>query len=144
MRVLTLAFVSCASAVLTVTAQTPVPGPRTIAKGDHTYIGSPREVVIRTPEEWATFWNEHAAERARPDVDFSREMVVGVFLGSKPTAAYSVAIVSTLAKNDALLVQYRVSQPAAGGIRAQVITFPYHLAAIPKSPAKEVKFEKVP
>jgi hypothetical protein len=138
------AFICCVAAMVNVSTQTSSSGPRTIAKGDHTYIGSPREMVIRTPEEWAAFWNEHAAERARPEIDFSKEMVVGVFLVSKPTAAYSVAIVSTLAKNDALLVQYRVSQPAAGGIRAQVITFPYHLAAIPRSPAKNVKFEKIP
>jgi hypothetical protein len=119
-------------------------GPRTIDKGDHSYIGSPRQVVIRTAEEWTALWNEHAAERAKPSVDFSKEMVVGVFLGSKPTAAYSVAIVSTLAKNDALLVQYRVAQPAAGRIRAQVITFPYHLVAVPKSAAKDVRFERLP
>ena len=138
-----LSSVSLVSFVVTHAAQRSE-GPRTIDKGDHSYIGSPRQVVIRTAEEWTALWNEHAAERAKPAVDFSKEMVVGVFLGSKPTAAYSVAIVSTLAKNDALLVHYRVTQPAAGGIRAQVITFPYHLAAIPKSPAKDVKFEKLP
>ena len=145
-RIRTLAVLMLVLASLTsvIGAQTPMTGPRTIAKGDHTYIGSPRDVVIRTPEEWVAFWNEHAPERARPDVDFSKEMVVGVFLGSKPTAAYSVAIVSTLAKNDSLLVQYRVSQPPAGSIRAQVITFPYHLVAVPKSAAKDVKFEKLP
>jgi hypothetical protein len=138
-----VSLVSLVSLVVNLTAQTS-PSPRTIDKGDHSYIGSPRQVVIRTPEEWTALWNEHAAERARPAVDFAREMVVGVFLGSRPTAAYSVAIVSTLAKNDALLVQYRAMQPAPGAITAQVITFPYHLAAVPKSLAKEVKFEKVP
>jgi hypothetical protein len=138
-----LFFVNFVSFVVTNAAQRSE-GPRTIDKGDHSYIGSPRQVVIRTPEEWTALWNEHAAERAKPAVDFSKEMVVGVFLGSKPTAAYSVAIVSTLAKNDALLVQYRVTQPSPGTIAAQVITFPYHLAVVTKSPAKDVKFEKIP
>jgi protease stability complex PrcB-like protein len=119
-------------------------GPRTIDKGDHSYIGSPRQVVIRTPEEWTALWNEHAAERPRPAVDFSKEMVVGVFLGSRPTAAYSVAIVDTLAKDDALLIRYRATEPRRGAITAQVITFPYHLAVVPKSAAKDVKFEKIP
>jgi hypothetical protein len=118
--------------------------PRTIDKGDRSGIDSPRQVVVRSAEEWTALWSEHAADRARPPVDFSREMVVGVFLGTKPTAAYSVAIVNALAKNDALLVQYRVTQPPAGAIAAQVITFPYHLAAVSKSPAKDVKFEKTP
>jgi hypothetical protein len=120
------------------------PAPRTIDKGDHTYIGSPRQVVIRTDDEFTALWGEHIPDRQRPPVDFSREMVVGVFLGSKPTAAYSVAIVSTIEANGVLQVRYRVSEPQRGAITAQVITFPYHLAAIPKSAAKDVKFEKVP
>ena len=91
---------------------------------------------MRTAEEWTELWQRARPDRARPPVDFSREMVVGVFLGSRPTAAYSVAIVSALAKNDTLLVQYRGSQPPAGAIAAQVITFPYHLVAVSKSPAR--------
>jgi hypothetical protein len=142
-RTLILLVLSFASVAVTIAGQRS-DGPRTIDKGDHSYIGSPRQVVIRTAEEWTAFWNEHAAERAKPAVDFSKEMVVGVFLGSKPSPAYSVAIVSALAKNDALLVQYRVTQPSPGTIAAQVITFPYHLATIPKSPAKDVKFEEIP
>jgi hypothetical protein len=120
------------------------PAPRTIDKGDRTNITSPREVVIRTDEEWSALWREHIPARQRPAVDLSREMVVGVFLGSKPTAAYSVAIVSTIEANGVLQVRYRVTQPPSGAITAQVITFPYHLAAVPKSSAKDVTFEKIP
>jgi hypothetical protein len=120
------------------------PAPRTIDKGDHTYIVSPRQVVIRTDDELSALWREHIPDRPQPPVDFSREMVVGVFLGSKPTAAYSVAIVSTIEANGVLQVRYRISQPPSGVITAQVISFPYHLAAIRKSSAKEVKFEKIP
>ena len=32
--------------------------------------------------------------------------------------------------------------PAAGSVSAQVLTFPYHLVAIPKAEVKDVKFEK--
>ena len=120
------------------------PSPRTIDKGDRPGVQSPRQVVVRSEEEWSALWHEHAPSRQRPAVDFSREMVVGVFLGSKPTAAYSVAIVSTIEANGVLQVRYRLTEPAPGTITAQVITFPYHLAAVPKSSAKEVKFEKVP
>ena len=84
-----------------------------------------------------------APDRPRPKVDFSRDMVVGVFLGTKPTAAYSVAVVSTIDASGVLIVRYRVSKPPAGAITAQVITFPYHLAAVPKSAVKDVKFETI-
>jgi hypothetical protein len=36
-----------------------------------------------------------------------------------------------------------VTQPPPGAITAQVITFPYHLVAVPKSSAKDVKFEAI-
>jgi hypothetical protein len=113
-------------------------------KGDRTAIRSPREVVVRTEAEWTALWTEHAPDRPRPKVDFSRDMVVGVFLGTKPTAAYSVAVVSTIDASGVLIVRYRITQPPAGTMTAQVITFPYHLAVVPKSSAKDVKFEKIP
>ena len=70
-------------------------------------------------------------------------MVVGVFLGSRPTAGYSVEIVSTFAKDGGVLVVgIRRSAPRPGTMTAQVLTFPYHLVAIPKA-AGDVKFEKI-
>jgi hypothetical protein len=69
-------------------------------------------------------------------------MVVGVFMGSRPTAGYNVSIVSTFAKDGNVLVRYQESQPRPGTMAAQVLTFPYHLVAVPKA-SGEVTFEKV-
>ena len=69
-------------------------------------------------------------------------MVVGVFLGSRPTAGYSVEIVRTTEQPDGLVVEYREGSPARDMMTAQVITTPYHLVAVPKRTG-EVKFEKV-
>jgi hypothetical protein len=119
------------------------PTPRTIDKGDRTNIQSPRTVVLRSEDEWQAVWAQHGSARPRPAVDFSKEMVVGVFLGTKPTAAYSVAIVSTIEANGVLQVRYRVTEPRSDAVSAQVITYPYHLAAVPMSKAADVKFEKI-
>ena len=45
------------------------------------------QVTVRSAAEWTTLW-QAARRRARRcrAVDFAREMVVGVFLGSRPTA----------------------------------------------------------
>ena len=42
-----------------------------------------------------------------------------------------------------LIVRYSETFPAPGRVAAQVLTFPYHLVAIPKATVKDVKFEKV-
>ena len=41
------------------------------------------------------------------------------------------------------VVRYNETMPPAGAVTAQVLTFPYHLVAIPKAAVTEVKFEKV-
>ena len=138
-----LTLVSLVSLVFIVSAQN-APAPRTLDKGDRSNIHSTRMVVLRTADEWQALWAQHAPERQRPAVDFSREMVVGVFLGTKPTAAYGVAVLSTIDGGGALLVKYRVAEPPSGTITAQVITYPYHLAAVPIAKSTDVRFEKVP
>jgi hypothetical protein len=118
-------------------------GPRTIDKGDQSNIDSRREVVVRTAAEWQKLWQQHSPDRPMPSIDFSKEIVVGVFLGSRPTAGYGVAIVKAIDANGVLHVQYRESAPGRDAITAQILTFPYHLAALSKSPSIDVTFERV-
>jgi hypothetical protein len=115
---------------------------RTIEKGDQSNIDDARQVLVRSEAEWTRLWQQHNPDRPKPAVDFSKEMVVGVFMGSRPNAGFSTAVISATAGNGALIVRYRETMPAAGGVAAQILTFPYHLVAIPKADVKDVKFEK--
>jgi hypothetical protein len=116
---------------------------KTIDKGTQSYVEDAKMVTVRSADEWARLWRLHAPDRAAPAVDFPREMVVGVFLGSRPTAGYQVEIVGARAEQGALVVQYRVTAPGRDAVTAQVVTMPYHLVAVPAQ-AGEVKFEKLP
>jgi hypothetical protein len=123
--------------------QTPAGGPpRTVERGAQSFIESPQQIVVRTPKDWATFWRSHAGDRQPPAVDFSKEMVVGVFSGSRPTAGHSVEIVRAVERDGNLVVEYVEKSPDPRAMTAQVITIPYHLVAIPNRPG-EVKFERV-
>jgi len=119
------------------------PNTRTIEKGDQSNVDEAKQVLVRTDGEWTRLWQQHSPERPRPAVDFSKEMVVGVFMGSRPHAGFSTAIVSTTAANGALIVRYTETLPKPGTVSAQILTFPYHLVAIAKTDVKDVKFEKV-
>jgi len=110
--------------------------------GQESQIEEPHQLTARTAEEWTKLWREHAGERARPSVDFARDMVAGVFLGSRPTAGFAVRIVSARVDHGALVVQYRETRPPADSITAQVITSPYQLVTLPKR-AGEIRFEKI-
>ncbi|MGH9139616.1 MAG: protease complex subunit PrcB family protein [Vicinamibacterales bacterium] len=119
------------------------PSTRTIEKGDQSNIDDARQVLVRTEAEWARLWQQHAANRPRPAVDFSKEMVVGLFMGSRPNAGFSTAVISATAGNGALIVRYSETIPAPGRVAAQVLTFPFDLVSIPKATVTDVKFEKV-
>jgi hypothetical protein len=118
------------------------PSTRTIAKGDQSNIDDARQVLVRTDAEWTKLWNQHSPDRPKPAVDFSKEMVVGVFMGSRPNAGFSTSITSAMAANGALVVRYKETAPAAGAVSAQVLTFPFHIVAITKAPVTDVKFQK--
>ena len=109
--------------------------PRTIDKGEQSNIDEARQVVVRTDAEWTKLWQQHSPDRPRPAVDFSKDMVVGVFMGSRPNAGLQHPIVSTSRRTARVLVRYQESTPRPGTITAQVLTFPYHLVAIPKAAA---------
>lgn len=117
--------------------------PMTIDKGDQSNVDDAKQAVARSDAEWTRLWQQHAPDRKRPAVDFSRDMVVGVFMGSRNTAGFAVEIVGTSEVNGALVVRYRETVPPKGAVTAQVITSPYHLVSVPKF-AGDVKFEKVP
>jgi hypothetical protein len=118
--------------------------PRTIAKGDQSNIESPAQVLARTEAEWTALWRRHAGDAAAPPVDFTREMVVGVFMGSRPNAGFSITIVTSMEVKGVLVVRYRETIPSRDAVTAQILTFPYHLVAIPKATVTDVTFEKVP
>jgi hypothetical protein len=119
------------------------PHTRTIAKGDQSNIDDARQVLVRTEAEWTKLWQQHNPDQPKPAVDFSKEMVVAVFMGSRPNAGFSTAITSAIATpSGTLLVHYKETMPAAGAVSAQILTFPYHIVAINKADVKDVKFEK--
>jgi len=125
------------------TAQTPAALPiRTILKATISQVDRAKQAVARTPEEWQKLWLTHNFDAPPPAVDFSKEMVVAVFMGSRPTAGFAVEIAAVREDGGALVVQYRETRPRPDMMQAQVITSPCHLAAIPKRDGP-VRFEKI-
>ena len=105
--------------------------PRTVDKGSRSEVASTRQVTVRDADAWAALWRSHAPDRPQPAVDFAREMVVGIFLGTRPTAGFAVEMVGYRLEGDRAVVTYRESRPGGGTLTAQVLTAPYHLAVIP-------------
>jgi len=120
--------------------QTAVPI-RSLDKGASSQVDVARQAAVQSAAEWNTLWSQHAGDRDRPPVDFTKEMVLAVFLGTRPTAGFSVEIVGAREEGATLIVSYRETRPQPGSVAAQVLTSPYHLVAVPKH--GDVKWERV-
>ena len=114
-----------------------------VAKGDMSGQQLAKQVTIRTPSEWKALWNDHAPTEKLPTVDFAKNMVVGVFLGTKPSAGHDVEITAVRHQGKDLVVEYVQKQPAAGTMTAQILTEPYHLVSVPNHDGP-VRFVHVP
>ena len=137
-----LAFLLCASGVVGMSAQATLPI-RTVEKGASSNVDNAKQAVARTDAEWAALWKTHDYDRPAPTIDFGKEMIVAVFMGSRPTAGFSTEIVSVAERDGGLVVSYKEAMPPGGAITAQILTSPYHIAAVPKH-AGDVKFQKAP
>ena len=114
-----------------------------IAKGDSSGQQLAKQVTVRTAAEWKALWKDHAPTEKMPAVDFARDMVVGIFLGTKPSAGHEVEIVGVRPEGKDLIVEYVQKQPAPGTMAAQILTEPFHLVSVPKH-AGTVRFMHVP
>jgi PrcB C-terminal len=104
----------------------------TVARGTDSGVDESRQVVIRSAAEWQVLWKAHNADRAAPVVDFARSVVVGVFLGSRPTAGFGMEITAVKREGERSVVEYLERRPPPGAITAQVLTSPYHLVSLPR------------
>ena len=135
--------ISLMVALATVTMAAQTPSFTNVAKGDSSGQQLAKQVTVRTAAEWKALWKEHAPTDKMPTVDFARDMVVGIFLGTKPSAGHEVEIVGVRPDGKDLVVEYVQKQPAPGTMAAQILTEPFHLVAVPKH-AGTVRFIHVP
>ena len=104
-------------------------------------IDQPREAVARTQAEFDALWRQHAGSRQAPTVDFAKSMVVGVFLGSRPSSGYQAQIIGVDRGGDALVVRWTEVRPGPDQMAAQVMTAPMHLVVVPRFDG-QVRFQK--
>lgn len=109
----------------------------TIAGTSNSAIAEPRFAVLRAVVAWDLLWQEHTANilppPALPAVNFARDMVIAVFLGSRPNACHGVSIVSFGRRfdPDRLEVTFQETAPPTGVLCAAVITNPAALIVTP-------------
>jgi hypothetical protein len=96
------------------------------------------QLVFRSSNEFLAWQKENQSDTFRstfraPKVDFTREIVLVIHSGQKPTGGFSVEIVSARLENDRLEVSYTETEPAKGTMVSQSLTSPYHAVRISRN-----------
>lgn len=104
-------------------------------------VTQPRFAVFRHADKWKAFWEKGLAPYSPrlaevPPVDFDRQMVVGVFIGEKPTPHYEVEIRSIKIEEPpggekVLVVRYREIAKMMGVFVPPFAIQPFHLKRVP-------------
>jgi hypothetical protein len=100
------------------------------------------QVVVRTDRQWIRFWSEHRPHEPAPEIDFTRNMVIGIFAGPRPADAFSITITQIQTTARALIVDYREQVPPPGTFAVGVSVSPYHLKVVPRT-TLPVKFRQL-
>lgn len=107
---------------------------RELASGTSCGIDSPSVQVFSQQGDFQRFWLLlHAGREPMPplpEVDFSRQLVVGYFAGIKPSGGYSVRISRIEAEEGVFAAYVDLAEPGANCFVTEALTQPYQLVLV--------------
>ncbi len=103
---------------------------RELASGSYSQQAEPRFEFVTTQAEWAPLW-DRTSRGPIPEVDFSRESVLAVFMGQRPTGGHAIRVEQVVREGQRLTVEVLLQAPGPDCMTTQALTQPYHLVAVP-------------
>lgn len=104
-------------------------------RSSRSLVAQPKNVVARDAAAFAALWAEHGGAMQLPQVDFTRHMVIGVFMGSRANGCYSTAIDSVVRANGKITVARTDTEPGPGIMCTLAIVHPAHIVMVERSEA---------
>lgn len=118
---------------------------RTLAAGQGSGHEEAARLVIEDEAAWARFWETHGSTSIpapeRPEVDFSREVVVAPMLGTKSNTCWAVRVTGATAEASRVVVEVTTYEPPRGAFCGMAMTQPHHVVALPRT-GKPVTFDE--
>ena len=102
---------------------------RRIGQWSHTGIREGRRMVIQDANAWAEFWSELGVGD-RPAVDFTRDIVIAVAAGERPSGGYEIAINQVTPVNGELRVEVRETSPGPNCLSTSSLTQPVDVVVV--------------
>jgi hypothetical protein len=112
---------------------------RRIGQWTRTGIGESRRLIIRDANAWDQFWSELGVGD-RPAVDFTRDVVVAVAAGQRPTGGYEIAVDRITQANGELRVEVVERTPGPNCVTTASLTQPVDVVIVPAADARGWSF----
>ncbi|MTH17305.1 protease complex subunit PrcB family protein [Flavobacterium sp. LC2016-01] len=105
---------------------------------------NPAAVVVGTQEKMTALFTKH--ENTCPvatdaNIDFTKNMLVGIFSGMKTTTGYTIKMTSIVENKCEIVISYYESGPQSGENISPTVTYPSDFILLPKS-NKTIIFNK--
>ena len=114
---------------------------KVLAQGGQSGVDERREVVARTAQEFKALQVSGPSEGPPPKIDFATTMVVGIYMGMRPSGGHSVEITRIERDGADLVVTYRERAPGRDEMATQVMTSPFQLVTTATFPGR-VRFTR--
>ena len=112
---------------------------RRIGQWTRTGIAEARRLVIRDANGWAQFWSELGTGE-RPVIDFTKDLVIAVAAGQRPTGGYEIAIESVNRVDGELSVSVVERTPSPNCVTTASLTQPVDVVVVPAADARSWSF----
>jgi hypothetical protein len=110
-----------------------------VGQWTRTGISEARRLVIRDANGWAEFWSELGLGD-RPEVDFSRDLVVAVAAGQRPTGGHEIAVDRVSQANGELTISVVETTPGPNCVTTTSLTQPVDVVVVPRLNARSWSF----
>ena len=108
----------------------------TIQSGPHSGIANALYTCIDDAARWQAFWDVHAnralPRAPLPEVDFTRECVLVLALGQRPSGGWGVEVDAVRAEGGLCVVEARERRPEAGRPQTAIVTTPFVIVRVPR------------
>ena len=118
-----------------------------VEKGSQSGIKTEKQQVITSAEEFANIWKENFSltvpNPAIPEIDFSKKMVIAIWMGEKNRGGFDVDIQSINIEDEFMVIVIKHIQPGKTCISTMSIEQPFLFALIDKYPVEKTIFQIV-
>lgn len=115
-----------------------------LIEGKNSALHEPKNVLIKSREEFEALWAQtHEGIDYGPQippVDFTKKWVIASFLGAVKTGGHAIEIQSIEPGKSSALITLIHKKPGVNCITAQVIQFPYIVAAVDQFSSGKAEF----